>query len=73
MCCGAYVSLDQSREYGFGARFAHAQERRSRYVMIAGRGCHAISADMVGNVVTKVVTRYRAETGDLCGAVRIPR
>jgi hypothetical protein len=26
------------------ARFAHVQERRSRYVMIAGRGCRAISA-----------------------------
>jgi hypothetical protein len=29
-----------------GARFPHALEHRSRYVMIAGRGCLAISADM---------------------------
>jgi len=30
-----------SRQYGIGARFAHALERRSRYVMIAGHLCEA--------------------------------
>ena len=41
----------------FGREVAHAQKRRSRYEMIAGRGCRAISA----------YARPRASLGGLGG------
>ena len=47
----AVLQHPESREFGIhrqfviGARFAHALEHRSRYVMIAGRGRRARSAD----------------------------
>jgi len=48
-----------------GARFVHAQECRSRYVMIAGRGCTTISAVLVGDRGVRVVRSCRAVVGVL--------
>src|SRR5579863_7312497 len=55
-----------------GARFAHVPERRSRYMMIAGRGCRVGSAVMRGRFVILDAVEPRADLCVLYGSGRPP-
>ena len=60
-------------EYGFSARFAHALERRSRYVMIAGHGHRAVSAVMHRSALSAGAVRSLPDPGVLsrCGDLQM--
>jgi hypothetical protein len=60
----AAIPLQNEQTFGI-ARLAHVHERRSRYVMIAGRGCRTISADLIERLVS-VLLRGAVQTRELC-------